>query len=59
VLRIGRTRTNVGIDLYNVFNSNTPTAYEAIYDPANADDWVQPTSIVQPRFVRFNVQFDF
>lgn len=59
VLRIGRTRTNVGVDLYNVFNSNTPTAYEAIYDPTNADDWFQPTSIVQPRFVRFNVQFDF
>lgn len=59
ILRFGRTRTNVGVDLYNVFNSNTPTAYEAVYDPANAEAWFQPTAVVQPRFVRFNVQFDF
>jgi hypothetical protein len=25
------TRTNVGIDLYNLFNANTPTGYEATY----------------------------
>jgi hypothetical protein len=59
VLRLGRTRTNVGIDLYNIFNSNTPTAYEAAYDPANPTRWFQPTAVVQPRFVRFNAQFDF
>jgi hypothetical protein len=59
VLRFGATRTNVGVDLYNVFNSNTPTSYEAVYDPANADAWFRPTAVVQPRFVRFNVQFDF
>lgn len=46
-------------DLYNVFNSNTATTYEAIYDPTNAAAWFQPTAVVQPRFVRFNVQFDF
>jgi hypothetical protein len=59
ILRFGRTRTNVGVDLYNLFNSNTATTYEAIYDPANADAWFQPTAVVQPRFVRFNVQVDF
>ena len=59
ILRFGRTRTNVGIDLYNLFNSNTPTTYEAIYDPANPTRWFQPTAVVQPRFVRFNAQFDF
>jgi hypothetical protein len=59
VLRFGSTRTNIGIDLYNVFNSNTTSTYEAVYDPANASAWFQPTAVVQPRFVRFNVQFDF
>jgi Carboxypeptidase regulatory-like domain len=59
ILRFGGTRANVGIDLYNIFNSNTPTAYEATYDPANPTRWFQPTTVVQPRFVRFNVQFDF
>jgi hypothetical protein len=58
-LRFGKTRTNVGIDLYNLFNSNTATTYEAVYDPTNANAWFQPTAVVQPRFVRFNAQFDF
>jgi hypothetical protein len=59
ILRFRNTRTNIGIDLYNVFNSNTPTTYEAVYDPANPNAWFQPTAVVQPRFVRFNMQFDF
>ena len=28
VLKFGKTRTNVGLDVYNLFNSNTPTTYE-------------------------------
>jgi hypothetical protein len=59
ILRFRNTRTNIGIDLYNVFNSNTATTYEAVYDPANPNAWFQPTAVVQPRFVRFNMQFDF
>jgi len=59
VLRIAGTKTNVGIDVYNIFNSNTPVTYEAVYDPSNPASWFQPRTIVQPRFVRFNVQFDF
>jgi hypothetical protein len=27
ILRFGRTRSNVGIDLYNLFNANTGTAF--------------------------------
>jgi hypothetical protein len=60
ILRFGGTRSNIGLDLYNLFNSNTPTTYEALYDPATAGArWLRPTAVVQPRFVRFNVQFDF
>jgi hypothetical protein len=60
VLRFGKTRTNVGMDLYNLFNSNTATTYETVYDPAtNGARWMQPTAVLLPRFMRFNVQFDF
>jgi hypothetical protein len=60
VLRFGRTRTNVGLDLYNLFNSNTPTTYETVYDPAtNGARWMQPTAVLLPRFMRVNVQVDF
>jgi hypothetical protein len=34
--------------------------YEAVYNPAPAQNrWFTPTAVVQPRFVRFNAQFDF
>jgi hypothetical protein len=59
-LRFGRTRTNVAIDLYNVFNSNTGTAYNQTYDPVtNGATWLNPTTVLNPRFARFNVTFDF
>jgi hypothetical protein len=60
ILRFKGTRANVGIDLYNLTNANTPTTFEATYDPATTGArWMRPTAVVQPRFVRFNVQFDF
>ena len=60
VLRFGKTKANVGMDLYNRCNSNTPTTYETVYDPAtNGARWMQPTAVLLPRFMRFNVQVDF
>ena len=65
IVRVGRTRANIGVDVYNLTNENTPTAFEATYDAAipttgtRGERWLRPTTVVQPRFVRFNVQFDF
>jgi len=60
VLHFGKMKANVGMDVYNLFNSNTPTAYETVYDPAtNGARWLQPTAVLLPRFMRFNVQVDF
>jgi hypothetical protein len=48
------------MDVYNLANVNTPTAYETVYDPAtNGARWMQPTTVLLPRFMRFNVQVDF
>ncbi len=64
VLRFGRTRTDVGIDLYNLFNTNYATGFNTTYNytldtaPRPAG-WGTPTGIFQPRFVRFNVTVDF
>jgi hypothetical protein len=59
-LRFGRTRTNVAIDLYNLFNSNTGTVYNQTYDPVtNGATWLSPSTVLNPRFARFNVTFDF
>jgi hypothetical protein len=62
VLRFGGRRADVGIDLYNIFNVNTPVAYDGGYDapPAvNGGQWLQPTAIVQSRFARFNLTVSF
>jgi hypothetical protein len=60
ILRFGRTRADIGIDLYNMFNTHDITAYVQTYDYAtNGATWLNPSTIVQPRFVRFNVRLDF
>ena len=62
VLRFaGRMRVNVGVDLYNLFNTNSTTAYDGTFDygVVNGGEWLRPTTIVQPRFVRLNVTVDF
>ena len=58
ILRFGRTRTNVALDLYNLFNANTGTAFNQAFGTDGAT-YLRPTAILNPRFVRFNVTFDF
>jgi hypothetical protein len=58
VLRLGTTRTTVGLDLYNALNANTPTTYNQGYGTDGAT-WLRPTAILNPRFVRFNVTVDY
>jgi Carboxypeptidase regulatory-like domain len=55
VLRFGSTRTQVGFDLYNLFNSNTPTALNTNYGAT----FLQPTAIQSGRLARFNITLDF
>jgi hypothetical protein len=65
IFRFGGKRADVGVDLYNVFNVNTPTGYEDTYDVAPAaglgpgGEWLRPTGIVQPRFARVNLTVNF
>jgi hypothetical protein len=58
ILRFGRTRTNVGFDLYNLLNSAPVLAYNLNFSPTNTA-WLTPTSVLQPRFWKFSVQVDF
>jgi len=58
IIRFGSTRTNVGLDLYNLFNSNTGTAFNQNFG-TDGLTWMRPTSVLNPRFLRFNVTLDF
>jgi hypothetical protein len=55
ILRLGGTRTMVGFDLYNLFNSNPALTWNQTF----GTNFLRPTSILMPRFVRFNMTVDF
>jgi Carboxypeptidase regulatory-like domain len=58
ILRFGRTRTNVGVDLYNLFNANTGTSFNQNFG-TDGSTWLRPNAILNPRYVRFNATVDF
>jgi hypothetical protein len=69
-IRFGNKRLNVGVDVYNLFNSDAIIGYNDTYtldNPATpqveVNNWNQPGGIggglLSPRFARLQVQFDF
>jgi len=54
ILKFGKTRTAVNLDLFNAFNRNT-----ALTVNNNYASWQQPLSILSARLVKISVQFDF
>jgi carboxypeptidase family protein len=63
VFRFGRTRTDVGVDLWNLFNTNYATTYQGTYTTVPGQPlggtWGNPTAIYPPRFVRLNFTVNF
>jgi hypothetical protein len=55
VVRFGRSRAQVGVDIFNVMNSNVPQGYIQTYGPT----WLRPTSVMDARFARISGQIDF
>jgi len=55
VLNFGRTRTNLAIDLLNVFNTNTTTGFQQNYP----NNYLTPTAIVSARVAKLNITVDF
>ena len=62
ILKFGRTRTNVGIDLYNLINSAAVLSYNQTFNTtvlSGPGSWLQPTSVLQPRYVKISATIDF
>jgi hypothetical protein len=62
VLRVGRTRNTVGIDIVNALNSDAILTYNQNFNPgitSGASAWLAPTSVLTPRFVKVSAQIDF
>jgi hypothetical protein len=56
ILKYGRTRTMMAVDVFNVFNWNTPDVYLTFPYGAN---YLNPTNITSARFAKISAQFDF
>jgi len=64
ILHFGHTRTDVGLDLNNVLNTNYATGYVTTYqysdnNAAQGGTFLNPTAVYTPRFVRLNATFNF
>jgi hypothetical protein len=59
LLKYGKSRTSVNLDLYNAFNVDTVLAENATYSNATATGWRVPTTLVTARFAKISVQLDF
>ncbi len=55
ILRFGRTRSMLSLDLYNALNANPILNQIQTYGSA----WLNPTSVMDARFVRLSAQVDF
>jgi hypothetical protein len=61
ILRFGSTRTDVGVDISNLLNTNYPTSWDSTYQltSPNGGTWNNPTAVYTPRFVRLNFTVNF
>jgi hypothetical protein len=62
IVRLGRTRNTIGIDIYNTTNSGAILTYNQTFNPATTNGsqaWLAPLSVLTPRFLKIGVQIDF
>ena len=61
ILRFGRARADIGVDLYNLLNTNYALGYESNYSytQPNGGTWLNPNSILPPRFARLNFTINY
>jgi hypothetical protein len=57
IFRFGATRTQVGVDIFNLLNADTVTNYNYGFVPGGS--WLTPTTITPARYARIGVQLDF
>jgi len=57
VLKVGGSRSTLGLEIYNLLNSSAALAYNNAY-VANGP-WLQPTAIMTPRLFKFTLGIDF
>jgi hypothetical protein len=60
IFKYDKTRTQLTLDVYNLFNSNTTEVYQRSYSaPGPGSTFLNPLSIMSARFFKVTAQFDF
>jgi hypothetical protein len=63
ILRLGGTRTHLGVDVFNVLNSDATLTYNQTFQLPSATlpngAWLVPQSVLTPRFMKVSAQIDF
>jgi hypothetical protein len=57
IIRVMGTKTNVGVDVYNIINTSPVLTYNQNFIPGGS--WLTPTSVLQPRFLKIGATIDF
>ncbi|HMF95759.1 MAG TPA: TonB-dependent receptor [Vicinamibacterales bacterium] len=57
ILKFGGTRTMVALDIYNALNSSAALSYNTAFVPGGT--WLQPMTIMTPRFFKITGEIDF
>jgi len=62
VVRFKQFRSNIGVDVFNLLNSNAILNYNQTYSPtvpAGPGGWLSPLQVLTPRFFKISAQIDF
>jgi hypothetical protein len=57
VLKHGRSRTAVGVELYNVLNAHAVLTYNNTFVPGGP--WLQPLTVATPRLLKITAELDW
>jgi hypothetical protein len=57
ILKYGRSRLLLGVDMYNALNSSAVLSYNSAFVPGGT--WLQPLTILTPRFLKVTAEIDF
>jgi hypothetical protein len=57
--KLDRTRIQGFMDVFNVFNAGTALSVNQTYAAAGQNNWMQPTTIMDGRYLRFGMQLNF
>jgi hypothetical protein len=57
--KVNGYRFRVSLDTYNILNSNWPFAVTNTFSTAATSAWLRPTNVLQARFIKLGMQFEF